>query len=221
MQMIIVANWKLNLTFKEVKSWVATFNNFAAGYAFNKVVPVVCPSFIYISYLKENLAGARIGSQNISQFTNGAYTGEVSAEQLKDFAEYSIIGHSERRSHFSETDEIVAKKAGICLNNKIIPIICISKIEQIALLKDLSNILVAFEPLEAIGSKIPDNPQHIENMAREIIQYVPNAKVLYGGSVSEENVKSFSELENISGFLIGNESLNPTSFINIIKKCDM
>ncbi|MFH1955737.1 MAG: triose-phosphate isomerase family protein [Patescibacteria group bacterium] len=219
--MIIIANWKLNLTIAEVEKWTKSFNEFTESFSFKDVTPIICPSFIYIPYLKENLKGAEVGAQNISKFLAGEHTGEVSAIQLKDYVSYAIIGHSERRLYSSETDETIVKKAETCLDNNIIPIICISEISQVSLLKNLGNILVAFEPLSAIGSGNPDSPEHIENIISEIINMTPNAKVLYGGSTSEENVESFLKIKNLGGFLVGAESRKAESFINIIKKCVM
>ncbi|OIP97935.1 hypothetical protein COT69_01990 [candidate division WWE3 bacterium CG09_land_8_20_14_0_10_39_24] len=219
--MIIIANWKLNLTLAEIKSWVLEFNAFSSSYSLNKVTPVICPSFIYVSYLKENLLNAHIGTQDSSEFLEGEYTGEVSAKQLKDYISYSIIGHSERRKNFSETDDIVQKKARLCVEHQITPVICVSALEQAATLKSFRDIIIALEPLENIGSGIPAKPEFIEDTAKKIVDIIPSAKVLYGGSVTAENAKGFSKLKNISGFLVGGESLNPVYFINIIKKCDM
>ncbi|MFH1565614.1 MAG: triose-phosphate isomerase family protein [bacterium] len=219
--MLIIANWKLNLTFDEVKDWVMTYNTFSSTYTFNRVKPVVCPSFIYIPYLKEHLLKTKLGAQNTSHFAKGKYTGEVSAYQLKNFVSFSLIGHSERRENFHETDENIVEKVSLCKNEGIVPIICVNKIEQVSPLKNFDNIFIAYEPLSAIGSKNPDSPSHIEEMTHEILKRAPKAKILYGGSVSEENIKHFSCLKNIQGFLIASESLNPHSFINILKKCDI
>jgi len=219
--MIIIANWKLNLTIAEVEKWTNSFNKFTESFSFKDITPIICPSFIYIPYLKKTLLKAEVGSQDISQFLEGKYTGEVCAKQLKDYISHAIIGHSERRVNFSETTEIIAKKAKICLGNNITPIICVSEIGQVYSLKNLGNILVAFEPLSAIGSGNPDSPEHIENIIGKIIDIAPNAKVLYGGSTSEENVESFLKIKNLGGFLVGAKSLEAESFINIIKKCVM
>jgi len=218
--MFVIANWKLNLTTEEVKSWVETFNIFSQTYSFNKVIPIICPTFVHLPYLKSNLINAKIGSQEVSCFSEGAHTGEVSAKQLKDFVSYSIIGHSERRNQFGETDEIVVEKAKLCVENNITPIICVSTLDQVKPLKVSENILIAFEPLSAIGSGNPDSSEHIENTASGIINIVPTAKVLYGGSVLGENIESLSKLRNIAGFLVGTESLKAESFITILKTCD-
>lgn len=218
--MVVIANWKENLTFNEVKKWVSTFNNLLDNYKFIKTNVVVCPSYLYINYLKDNLKYVKVGAQDISQFESGAFTGEVSASQLKEFASYAIVGHSERRINFNEAESAVLEKVNRCLENNVIPMVCISSVEQFRLLKDISSIVVAYEPIENIGIGAPAKHEAIEKMVNKIKDLNQSLKIIYGGSVSENNVKDIASIDNLEGFLVGTDSLNANKFFDLCKTCD-
>lgn len=161
-----------------------------------------------------------VGAQDVSPFAEGAYTGEVSAQQVREFATYVIIGHSERRKDFGETEEIISRKIDQAIKNSLIPIVCISDIKQIGNLKfeigNSSSLVVAYEPLSAIGSGEADDPKNADEMARKIKEITPDVFVLYGGSVSAENVHDFTQMPHIDGVLVGGASLDPQEFSKII-----
>jgi len=180
----------------------------------------VCPGYLYINYLKDNLKYVKIGAQNVSQFEEGAFTGDVSAAQLKEFASYAIIGHSERRINFNEAGSVILEKTNRCLENNIIPVICISRIEQLKILKSISNVVIAYEPIENIGIGAPAKHEIIEKIVNKTKNLNQSLKIIYGGSVSENNISDLANINNLEGFLVGTDSLNANKFFGLCKICD-
>lgn len=157
-----------------------------------------------------------IGSQDISPFEVGSFTGEEPALILKQFADVSIIGHSERRQNFNESDELIAKKITQANSQSITPLLCVQG-EETAIPEGVS--LIAYEPVFAIGTGNPDTPQNANEVSGKIKQKKEGLTVLYGGSVNSENAKAFLEQDNISGLLIGKASLDAEEFVKIINHC--
>lgn len=227
-KLFIIANWKSNKTESEAKNWLQNFKVQDLGLT-NKEI-IVCPPFTLFSGFKSSIinlnSSLKLGAQDISPFDEGAYTGEVTGRQIKEFADYVIIGHSERRSHFGETDEIIVKKIEQAVKNNLTPLICISNKEQISIIAKTINILnsqfstfnflVAYEPTFAIGSGIADTPQNANDIGLEIKKFLKEAYVLYGGSVTPQNVNSFTNMPLIDGVLVGKVSLNPQEFSAVI-----
>lgn len=217
---LIVANWKSHKIQSEAIEWLRTIYLSPIS-AENKEV-IVCPPFPLLALLFEyktelSLTGKHhvsLGSQNISSNEEGAYTGEVSGRLLQEFCTYSIIGHSERRQNFSETDEILEKKVVIAKQYNITPIFCVQG-KETKVPKGVS--IVAYEPFFAIGTGNPDTPQDAEDVAKFVKEKYGVRYVLYGGSVSPKDVYSFTAMEHIDGVLVGGASLDPEKFIQIIK----
>ena len=213
---LIFANWKSNKTKNEAKKWleVVSLLDFP-----DNVEVAVFPPFtlldILSGYVKVNSLPFKLGAQDISPFDSGAYTGEISASQIKEFAEFVLIGHSERRINFGESDEVVREKANKAIGAGLIPIVCISSLDQITGLTQ-EQIIFAYEPIGSIGTGNPEDPTLVNKIAGQIKEET-NRKVIYGGSVNADNIKDYLSLENISGSLIGGASLDPLSFTNIIK----
>lgn len=234
---IVVGNLKSYMTIKDVKSYLEIVNKKIDS---SKVI--ICPSNIYIPYfLKQKY---HVGLQTVSNFDLGAYTGEISAIQAKELGiRYAIVGHSERRMLLSETDSDINQKVKKCLDNKIKIILCIGETlkqrnenKTLTILKselskglkglakdDLSKIVIAYEPIWAIGTnKIPTNDD-IEKVSESIKKYIKtkfsfeNIPVLYGGSVNEKNIKDINQIKNINGFLVGGASTKPKEFLKIIE----
>ncbi len=228
-RLFIVANWKSNKTLQQTEAWFAEFSPPAGGFQFSNKEVIICPPFTLLpnlkSYLLNHKSAVRLGAQDISPFDEGAYTGEVNGTQIKEFADYVIIGHSERRKHFGETNEVVENKIIQAIKNNLTPIICVSSLTQISKLKSqnysskLKNMgktmIIAYEPLFAIGSGKPDTPENANNMAKKIKEII-NVPVIYGGSVTDKNVLSFTSMPNIDGVLPGKASLDPQVFISLI-----
>lgn len=214
----IIANWKSNKSIAEALDWVSVLGSQIPKNENIKVV--VCPAFSCLSEIKKAIQvgnfSLMVGSQDISPFDVGAYTGEESAALLKDLVDIAIIGHSERRINFNETDETVSKKVTLALENNIIPLVCVQNAKTP--IPKGSN-LVAYEPIFAIGTGNPDTPENADAVAADIKQKDGEVQVLYGGSVNSGNIKSFINQKNINGVLIGHASLNAGEFISIVKEC--
>ena len=238
MSLCLVANWKLNGSKEFNHQWALEFFKNFNGQNFSSIG--IAPASIYIDHLKKVIAdkSIKIGAQNIDLVETGPRTGEISASMIKDLGcEFSIIGHSERRILFHETNQIICHKLIQANNNSVVPILCVGEsmqekqdntafkvIEQqiIGALEDaseLSAIIIAYEPVWAIGSgKIP-NPKEINSM-HEMIKDVVQSRfpkiglesVLYGGSVNLENASCLFEQKNIDGALIGGSSLDGKEF---------
>lgn len=181
----------------------------------NKEV-IIAPSFTFLSDFSKAFMGTniKIAAQNLSPFDEGAYTGEVNAKQIKDFATYVIIGHSERRSNFKETDEILESKVSLAIKYGLTPIYCVQD-EKTRVPQGVK--IIAYEPIFAIGSGTPDTPENAQEVYNSFVSKDINTVVLYGGSVTAENINSFTKNGKIKGALVGGASLNPLEFIKIIK----
>ena len=215
-KLFIVANWKSNKTTLEAKKWLQEFSNFQFPMSNEKEV-IVCSSYPSLpalrDYISEENLPISIGAQDISPFGSGAYTGEVNASQIKEFATYTIIGHSERRNYFKEDDEMLAKKVQAALAAGITPIFCIQGKETP--IPDGVTI-AAFEPISAIGTGQPDTPEDAEDVARTVKASHPNVSVLYGGSVTPDQVHTFTQLPSVDGVLVGGASLDTEKFTQLI-----
>lgn len=223
----IIANWKSNKTIAEALDWVSKVGPQIPQDTFLKVV--VCPTFSVLSEVKKAVTVGNfpilVGSQDLSAFGVGAYTGEQSAALLKDLISLSILGHSERRKNFGENDETVAKKFEQAVDNNIIPLVCVQdENAQIPAGCDM----IAYEPIWAISTGLTntpgvgkaDNPSDANKIAKIYKQkYGPQLQVIYGGSVDSKNIKGFTGEENIDGVLMGNASLDADEFTYVIKEC--
>ena len=225
MRKLIVGNWKLNpLTVDEAVALASKINVVSS----NEVV--ICPPLPFL----ESIEYPHVGAQDCSPHIKGAYTGEVSPAQLQSMGvKYCIIGHSERRT-LGETDELINAKLKALLDYKITPILCVgfgttadqdtlSVMESVKeqLLLDLEDvdptkIVVAYEPVWAIGSKNPATPDHAEQIALYITTKHGVKRVLYGGSVNSTNAAGFLAEPHIAGLLIGGASLLSDDFNKII-----
>jgi len=219
----IAANWKSNMTNLEVKSWLGGFNVQDLKFIDKKIV--ICPPFTLLpalnSLIAKNKLPIYLGSQNISPLDEGAYTGEINGKQIKEFAEFVIVGHSERRKNFFESEEMVNLKISQAFKYGLMPIICVSDLEQVKTLQERVRgkfqFNVAYEPLFAIGSGIVDTPENANRMAKKIKDILGGIPVLYGGSVTSNNINAFTKMSDINGVLVGKASLDPLEFLQIIK----
>ena len=238
MSLCLVANWKLNGSKEFNTQWVLEFFRNFNGNNFSSIG--IAPPSLYIDQIKALLAGheIKIGSQNIDLEQTGARTGEISASMIKDLGcSFSIIGHSERRLLFQETNQMIGQKLIQANNNSIIPILCIGEsaeenesnntynvlqqqiTEALENANEFSSLVIAYEPVWAIGSGKTPNPEEI-NSVHEMIKDVVQSRfpktglqsVLYGGSVNYNNASSLFEQKNIDGALIGGASLDGREF---------
>ncbi len=216
--LFIIANWKSNETTPGVEEWFQTIHNSQLTFNPDEKTIVICPPFTLLPKVKELITNNNlvfnVGAQNISPFDQGAYTGEANGKQIKEFADYVIIGHSERRKNFSENDEMLTQKVKEAMENDLKPIFCIQSEET--LIPEGTKI-VAYEPVSAIGTGIPDTPDDAEKVAKTIKEKYPFVKsVLYGGSVSPGAASGFTKMPSVDGVLVGGASLDAEKFAQII-----
>ena len=237
----ICGNWKMNKTSSEALEFAKEINEFE----FNKVDVLIAPSFVTLESLRKNLKDEiKVAGQNVSEFDDGAFTGEVSTSMLKDIGvEDVIIGHSERREKFSESDEIINAKVKKALEDDLSVILCLGESLEVKedgkevdfvrdeLLKsldgvdDLENLTIAYEPIWAIGTGKTCSSEDAEIMCKEIRNIInekygeisQKTRILYGGSVKPSNAGEILSKENIDGVLVGGASLKASDFIEIIK----
>ena len=224
--MIVVLNNKSNLNKYEFTNYLQEIKKINT----NNIM-ILCPTFLNIPLAD----GILLGSQNVSKFDNGAYTGEISAEQLKSYnVKYSIVGHSERREYQKETNEDIKEKIIKLIENDIIPILCIgeSKLErdnntykevlkeELSILNDINNtnIIIAYEPVWSIGTGIIPTNYQIEEVFELIKSSFPNNKILYGGSANNDNIDALKEIKLIDGYLLGGLSLKPDKLQEFLDK---
>ena len=227
MKKILALNFKMNLEYKQIKDYVSKIKD-----KINNREVIFFPPAIFLPYfISEEYA---IGAQTISEHDNGAHTGEISCEQLKSIGgSYVIIGHSERRQDQKEDDSVINAKIKKALEKKLKVILCIGetkeerdmlktakilKREITSALKDINtdlfgNIVIAYEPIWAIGTGLVPTTDDIYKTIEFIINTTNNAfgfkpNVLYGGSVNEKNIEELNKIENVSGFLVGGASLD-------------
>ena len=232
---IMAANWKMNKTREEASAFIEEFLQINLK-PDRKVI--ICPPFTAIPDMNSLLIDSivNLGAQNMSEHDDGAYTGEIAANMLTDLeVKYVILGHSERRQFYGETDEIVNKKAIKALESDLIPIICIDEKEEerekgqteavikrqleqsLKGFKDFDNIILAYEPIWAIGTGKVATPEQAQEVHAQIRAYVgPKTTIQYGGSVKPDNIAELMEKSDINGALIGGASLAPKDFAAII-----
>lgn len=216
---LIVANWKCNpTTLKKAKTLL---NSVEKGIKNIKNAEVViCPPFVYLgaSAFAKGYGGLAFGSQDVFCENSGAYTGQVSPLMLKNMGiKYVIVGHSERRKHCRETNEMIFKKIKAALTHGLKPILCIDKITQLPAGVD-KEVIIAYEPLFAIGTGKPCSLKRAKKMRLAIERSVGGKNpILYGGSVNARNAKDYVCRAGFQGILVGRASLNPKEFIDIVK----
>jgi triosephosphate isomerase (TIM) len=244
---IIAANWKMNMTQAESERFVETFLRNCGE--ITDVEVVVVPPFTAISNVVEALGRAhniKVGAQNMYWEKSGAFTGEISAALLRDlFVHYVVLGHSERRTLFGETDEMVNRKVRAAHEATLRPIVCIGEtleqrdkgnVEKILSSqlrgslagltpKELQETVIAYEPVWAIGTGRNATPQQaqeahafIRHTLREMADdaTAERVRIQYGGSVKPENARELMSQPDIDGALVGGASLDPRSFVQIV-----
>ena len=243
-KVIIAGNWKMNKTVSESVEFIEKLKKEELD---KEVECVVCAPFISLERLSvasKNTA-IKLGAQNVSQYDNGAYTGEISISMLKDLnMEYVILGHSERRQYFLETNEVINQKVQKVLSSKMTPILCVGETleeresgkmndviatqikEGLANLsfEQAKGVVVAYEPIWAIGTGKTATSDQANEMAmfirkqlRKLFQDVAeDISILYGGSVKPNNIKEIMVQSDIDGALVGGAALKVDSFAELV-----
>lgn len=244
---MVAGNWKMNKTLSEAAELLEALKPELMG--IETVDLVVCTPYIDLPLANEILDGSniKVGAQNLHWEASGAYTGEVSAPMLKDLCEYVIIGHSERRAMFGETDETVNKKVVAALGSGLLPIVCVGEtleeneagqteavVDRMVreglkglTAEEAAKIVIAYEPVWAIGTGKTATPEQAndvhKNVVRPILREMFGAEVgngmriLYGGSVKPGNAAELFGQSDIDGGLIGGASLKSADFVGIVK----
>lgn len=245
-KIIIAGNWKMNKIFPEAEDFFMDIAEYIENKKLGNVEVVICPPSVYLEMAGDITADHQlfIGAQNVSGFESGAYTGELSALMFNSMElDYCIIGHSERRKYFAETDKNINEKLKILQENEIIPIVCIgetlnereSGITEKIVLNQLENafrnvqindnVIIAYEPVWAIGTGVTATPQQaqeihylirnwfVDKYSKEVAENIP---ILYGGSMKPENIKELLSQQDIDGGLIGGASLDISKFSEMI-----
>ncbi len=243
---LIVGNWKMFKTAEEAVSLVQGIK--AGTYKSSEATAVVCPPFTALYAVAKQLENSNLalGAQNMHPETEGAFTGEISPSMLKELGcRYIILGHSERRQYFHETNAFVNEKVKTALKYSLIPIVCIGETlkereaqQHLTVVKsqfegsladlsaaDISRIVIAYEPVWAIGTGKTASPEQAEQM-HSYIRRLLNEKygqevgskiyILYGGSVKPDNIAQLMEKPNLDGALVGGASLKAESFCAIV-----
>jgi triosephosphate isomerase len=211
---LFIANWKSHKTKDEAVEYFKDFSEKVLTVDLTNVEIIIAPPFTLLpvcsEIIKEREIPVLLSSQNVSSFPQGAYTGEVSAKQIREFADYVIVGHSERRKYQHENETDLENKIRESKDEGLKVIQCIQD-ENSTIHRGVD--IVAYEPLSAIGSGEPDDPKHIEEVFEILRKRNSDTVFLYGGSVSPETISQFNGISNLGGFLVGGASLTVDSFI--------
>ncbi len=223
--MIVALNNKSNLDKNEFISYLDNLKRINTNSTL-----ILCPTHLNIPLVD----GILLGSQNVSKTDDGAFTGEVSAKQLKSYGvKYSIVGHSERREYQKETNEDIKEKIVRLIENDITPILCIGEsklerdnntykevlIKELSILEDVNkDIIIAYEPIWSIGTGVIPTNEEIIEVFKLIKSICPNDKVLYGGSANNDNIDTLKEIDLIDGYLLGGLSLKPDKLGEFLDK---
>jgi len=247
---LVAGNWKMNMSFQEADDLIAgILKDIEKNEIPDKVEAVVCPPALYLELATDMAAGKElfVGAQNVSEHENGAYTGEISAAMLESVeVDYCIIGHSERRQYFQESDSQLAEKVDMLLKHNIKPIFCCGELlddreddmhmEVVSTQledglfhlpeKDFNKVVIAYEPVWAIGTGKTATPGQAQEMhafiralvAKKYSQATADAcMILYGGSCKPDNAAELFSQRDVDGGLIGGASLKADDFLSIIR----
>lgn len=239
-KVMIAANWKMNKTVEESLQFIKEFKGSVIN-SDNEIV--IAPPFTALSEVKKAISGTKIilAAQNMNENDDGAFTGEISPVMLKEFCQYIILGHSERRQYYDEDDTLINNKLNAALKHSLKVILCVgetleqrenNKTTQIIedqiknCLKDIpeneiENMVIAYEPVWAIGTgktATKEQAEEVHKLIRELLSKLYNnsisnkTRILYGGSVKPANIQELLSMENIDGALVGGASLEAKSF---------
>ncbi|MCB8994876.1 MAG: triose-phosphate isomerase [Bacteroidales bacterium] len=242
---IVAGNWKMNTLLKEGMELATAVNSLAKNKTSNATV-IIAPPFTHLAEIKKTLTDVKLAAQNCASEESGAFTGEVSVGMLKSLgAEYIIIGHSERRAYYHEDNAILAKKVNLCLAAGLKPIFCIGEVlpernanKHFDVVKSqlsegvfhlspdaFENLVIAYEPVWAIGTGVtasPEQAQEMHKFIRSVIaekygsQLADSTTILYGGSCKGSNAKELFANPDVDGGLIGGASLKAEEFLQIV-----
>lgn len=236
----VIANWKQNKTLDEALVWCKDFVRLVESIDLKDVTPIICPPVPFLermnSILKadsatfssrdplsaptpriaaESAPAIELGVQDVSPYADGAHTGFVGVNQVKQFCNYALVGHSERR----ESRDLVTEKVERCLNANIIPIVCFKSLTDYQIIKGAIYALEDPDNISVGGVYRPKNSREVEGLVDVARNFFgQESTIIYGGSVNAENAKELASIRNLNGVLVGNASLNPAEFVDILRK---
>lgn len=244
---LVIANWKMNLNMHESSIFLHTLSEKVRTH--NNIETILAPSTFTLQSLslQVKLRQFKLAAQNFYWRDHGAFTGEVAISQLRGIVQYALVGHSERRNIFLETDKDIRAKVAAAIRNNIRPILCIGEnsdernhgetnlvisdqlIGGLANIssEDIEKVVIAYEPVWAIGTGVNAMPDDVRKAARMIRKQIAelygdkvakNIQVVYGGSVQPESAADYAKLREIDGLLIGGASLSADKFAQIVEK---
>jgi triosephosphate isomerase len=243
---LVVANWKMHTTLQEARELALAVRKALAGGP-QGVEVVLCPPFPYLALVREALQGSalRVGAQNMHYEAKGAFTGEVSPAMVAELCQFVILGHSERRQRFHESDETVQRKAKTAMAYGLRPILCVGETSEerqageaeavvarqlraaLEGLPEPAGLAVAYEPVWAIGTGVAATPETAQEVMGGVIlpalaglfgeHEALDVPLLYGGSVSTANVEGFAAQPAVHGALVGGASLRASEFAEIVR----
>jgi triosephosphate isomerase len=242
---IIAGNWKMNTTFPESIALAIEIREQPKPASGCEVV--IFPPFTSLLSVRDALRGTYIqtGAQNVYPEESGAFTGEIAPNMLQDLCQYVLVGHSERRTLFNESNELIRKKIEACVNSDLKPFLCIGENSEqkingdtstvlktqlesaLSGLNDISNLVIAYEPVWAIGTGETAIPEEVDDIMGNDIKTVlrslfgngsNDTPLLYGGSINPGNISNFVGLDNVNGALVGGASLNANQFCELVRQ---
>lgn len=227
MKKYVIGNWKCHKGVAEARRWLAEFGRRYRPVEGLQVI--VAPSFICLQELSQDiktqdLENLSLAAQDISPFPKGSYTGAVAADMVRGLADYVIIGHSERRRYFNETDQDVARKIGETVDAGLAPIVCVEQspaLSQLLALNHLDSkeLIIAYGPVDALAARVPEPPLKVAEAVRLISASIqPERPVVYGGSLDADNVKEYVRMPELAGLFVGEASLEVASFLAICEQ---
>ena len=219
MKKIVIANWKMNKNKAEINAWLERFQILTKELDLSQIIIGIAPSFPYLCNI--NTCGLNIEtvSQDVSEYIEGAFTGQVGAKQIKDYCKYSIVGHSETKPSY----DITFSKALMCMKEGITPIVCLSNLTSIPNMPEyMFNAVIALEDLHDISSEGVYKEIDIKRIEERVLQFTDKfgsdfLGLIYGGSVNRQNALSLGKIVGLNGLLVGNASLDPDHFVEIVR----
>lgn len=226
MKKFVIANWKSHKTSDNCRKWL---NEFAGVYRENSALEVViAPSMVSLESVRSHitqlgLKNIAVAPQDVSPYPLGSYTGAVAADLVKPWANYVIVGHSERRRYFHETIQDVTNKIMESVDSGLRPIVCVESINVFSRMLSLvdleaDQIIIAYTPVDALNFAIPESSEAVAEAARKIAELLPGYPVVYGGAVHPDNAAKYYQIEELSGLFVGAASLEVDSFNKICKQ---
>ncbi len=228
MKRYLVCNWKCHKNEQAVLDW---FDIFSKGYtARENLEIVICPSLLHLPFAAQKITELRLDQvslavQDVSPFPRGSYSGAVSADMIKPYAQLAVVGHAERRKYFHETNHEVTNKVAELVSAGMTPILCLDDSylhAQLAAISDIdySQIIAAYCPVYALNAKIAETVENVQKAIAAIRILLSNAPIIYGGAITVQNSRKYWQIDGLSGLFTGSAGLDANNFLNIIKNCN-